>query len=250
MLIEKMKKKTLTELFEKALKENEKLVESSSFEFATEDLDLLKEAKRKAKNLLDYGLQFIGALKIAISKKHKGIDLSEKYLNQFGERILMFYELSDNKYFFGWKRNENLKEIAMIYHVLKPYFLLSQYGVEVEGKTVSDFASILGKVKEFIGIDENTCMCISSLSLLEIAINKKLTDLSEKTEGNFDKRYKRLVEVAGRKEKKKLPTVLPKAMYKARSLLLHGGHEIVPTRKESEQIMKWIEDFMIKLFEK
>jgi len=242
-----MKKKTLTELFEKALNESEKIIESlcpSTFEI--EDEILLREAKKKAKDLLDYGLQFTGALKIAISKKHKGIDLSEKYLNQFGERILMFYELSDNKYSFGWRRNEDLKGIAMRYHVLKPYFLLSQYGIEVEGKTVSNFSSILGKVKESIGIDETTCMCISSLSLLEIAINKKLTDLGEPIKGNFDKRYEGLVEVVRRKEQKKLPTVLPKAMYKARSLLLHGGHEIIPTRKESEQIMKWIEDFMTK----
>lgn len=248
-----MKTKTITELFEKALKENEKLVESlgeGEFKFIVEDEILLREAKKKAKDLLDYGLQFVGALKIAISKKHKGIDISEKYLNQFGEKILMFYELSDNKYHFGWMRNENLKDVAMRYHVLKPYFLLSQYGVEVEGKTISNFSSILGKVKEFVGIDETTCMCISSLSLLEIAINKKLTDLGETTKGNFDKRYERLVEVVRRKGQKELPTVLPRAMYKARSLLLHGGHEIIPTRKESEQIMKWIEDFMIKLFEK
>jgi len=244
-------KKSLTELFENALKENEKFIESSIPRHANiEDSILMKEAKRNAKDLLDYGMQFVGALNIAISKKYKDIDISAQYLTRFGEIIASFYKLSDNKYFVGYQREDLLKEIAMRYHVLKPYFLLSQYGVEVEGKTVSDFASILGKVKEFIGIDETTCMCISSLSLFEIAINKKLADFGEKPEGEFGRRYERLVEVVRKKEQKELPTVLPEAMYKARSILLHGAHEKIPTRQESEQIMKWIEGFMMKLFEK
>lgn len=245
-----MKKKPLTELFQKALDENEELVESSTFGFATEDTTLLAEAKKKAKDLLDYGLQFVGALKIARSKKHKGVDISEKYLEKTKEAIGFFYALSDNKYASNYQRRETLKEIAMRYHILKPYFLLIQYGVAVEGKSLFGLSSIMGKIKKFVGIDETACMCIFSLSLLEIAINKKLNDLGETTKGDFDKRYGKLVEVAKRKERKKLPAVLPKTMYKARSLLLHGGHKIIPPREESEQIVNWVEEFMKKLFEK
>jgi hypothetical protein len=260
MLSGRIETRTLTDLFEKALNENEELVESSSFELegkftslgktSSEGENLLREARRKAKSLLDYGLQFSGALRIAVSRKHSGINISEKYLQHFAIEISSFYELSDNEFFDDFRRKEMLKGIAMRYHVLKPYFLLSQYGVETEGKTISDFATILGKIREFVGIDETNSMCISSLSLFEIAINKKLADLGEKTEGEFGKRYERLVEVARKKEHKELPSVLPEAMYKARSILLHAGHEKIPTKKESEQIMKWIEEFITKLFEK
>jgi hypothetical protein len=246
-MIKMNKELPLLELLEKALKENEDFVNSSRFAFGEENDALLCEAKEKASSLLDYGMQFVGMLEIASSLRI--ININKNASDTLRMNLDRFYTLSDNLFHVKFSRQEFLKLIRSGYHALKPYFMISQQGVVAEAK-LSSYSAVLGRLRELLNIDETTFTCLCSLSLFEIAINKKLKDLGEKTEGNFDDRCKRLVEVVRKKEKRSLQTILPPAMYKARNLLLHGGHEHKPTAQESEQIIRWIEDFMVKLFER
>lgn len=240
----------IAELFEKTLDENEKLLERLPDGLLIGRDKALAEAKKTAKGLLDYGFQLKTHFEMAPPEKRKKISVSDKYLTEFMTKIIVFYDQSDNSSYTRSSRSRVLKEITMRYHALKPLFLFLHYGIAGERKSAMNFSTILKIAKKSIGLDEMACMCIASLGFLEIGMNRKLTDLGESTEGNFDKRYSRLVEVVKEKERRSLPAVLPQAMYKARSLLLHAGHTKNPTEKESEQIMQWIEDFLIKLFEK
>jgi hypothetical protein len=243
MLLNAMKEKTLTELFEKALKKNEKLVESflcNPFKFPIEDEIFLREAKKKAKYLLDYGLQFIGALKIAVSRKYKGIELDVNYLNKFSENILLFYEKSDNKYVEGWDRNEYLKEIRERYHTLKPYFKVKEF----IGIDLMDSAS-------FLGLDVNWFRATCALQLQEVAVTlmaerknikldkanveKILQKKIEERELSFNEKYD-----AFSKQVKSFNVAMPKLTIDLRNMrteVLHKGYN--PKTEETEAIVSF-----------
>jgi uncharacterized protein YaaN involved in tellurite resistance len=102
-----------------------------------------------------------------------------------------------------------------------------------------------------IRIDENWVLAISSVNLIEAAVNKKLEALGETTDGAFDKRLDRLVEAIKKKENRDIQRMLPKGIYsEVRDKLDHASQKYHPTSSETESIYVTVSNFLKELFNK
>lgn len=96
-------------------------------------------------------------------------------------------------------------------------------------------------------LDEYWVLALCSSNLIEAVVNKKLEQLGEKAEGNFEDRYKKLCKVIKEKEGRAISQLLPSAVYKVRNKLDHSDFNTV-TPKESREISKMVIEFMNEVF--
>jgi hypothetical protein len=97
-------------------------------------------------------------------------------------------------------------------------------------------------------LDEFWVLALCSSNLIEAVVNKKLEQLGEKADGNFEERYKRLCKVIKEKEVKDIFQLLPSAVYKVRNKLDHSSDSNTVTPKESREISRMVIDFMNEVF--
>lgn len=97
--------------------------------------------------------------------------------------------------------------------------------------------------------DEHWVLALCSANLIEAIVNKKLEELDESTEGNFEKRYKRLAQAIKKKEHRDISQLLPLAIYKGiRNKLDHASHSNRVTPKEAKDISKIVKDLINEVF--
>jgi len=97
-------------------------------------------------------------------------------------------------------------------------------------------------------LDEYWVLALCSSNLIEAVVNKKLEQLGEKAEGNFEDRYKKLCKVIKEKEGRDISQLLPSAVYKVRNKLDHSSESNTVTPKEAREISKVVTDFMNEVF--
>jgi hypothetical protein len=120
----------------------------------------------------------------------------------------------------------------------------------VQNKGLPELHRLMEHAKSVgIEIDEYWVLALCSSNLIEAIVNKKLEQLGEKTDGNFEERYKKLCRVIKEKEGKDIHQILPSAVYKVRSKLDHATHENRVTSKEAENISKVVIEFMNEVFQ-
>jgi hypothetical protein len=93
-------------------------------------------------------------------------------------------------------------------------------------------------------LDEHWVLAICSSNLIEAVVNKKLENLGEKADGNFEERYKKLCKVIKEKENRDISQQLPSAIYKVRNKLDHSSDSNRVTPKEARDISKMVIEFM------
>jgi len=99
--------------------------------------------------------------------------------------------------------------------------------------------------------DDHWVLALCSANLIEAIVNKKLEELGESTEGNFEKRYKKLAQTIKKKERRDISQLLPLAIYKEiRSKLDHASHSNRVTPKEAKYISKIVKNLIIEVFKK
>jgi len=91
----------------------------------------------------------------------------------------------------------------------------------------------------------NWAIAASALCLIEVMVNRKLSELDEDTSGEFDKRIARLNSSLEKKTGARIPEVLLSGLYKSRSKVIHEGKE--PTSEEISQIFEILNSFYQKL---
>jgi len=100
-----------------------------------------------------------------------------------------------------------------------------------------------------IQIDENWVLAVCAVNLIEAAVNRKLEDLKEPTEGTFSVRLERLASSIKKLEGRDIQQMLPTAIYdKIRSKLDHGSHRYRLTEAEAENIYRNVASFLKELF--
>ena len=87
------------------------------------------------------------------------------------------------------------------------------------------------------------------LILTEAVVNKKLEQLKEKAEVNFEERYKRLFKIIKEKEGRVISQLLPSAVYKVRNKLDYSSDSNTVTPKEAREIGRMVIDFMNEVFQ-
>jgi len=98
--------------------------------------------------------------------------------------------------------------------------------------------------------DENWVLALCSTNLIEAVVNKKLEQLKAPTEGNFKKKYKRLLNLIKEKEQRDIQQLLPLALYEGiRNKLDHASHTNRVTPKEAKQISKLVIDIITEVFQ-
>mgnify|MGYP000471631562 CR=1 FL=1 len=95
-----------------------------------------------------------------------------------------------------------------------------------------------------VGLTENWAVAACALTLMEVLLNRKLEEMGLSTNGNFNKRLRRL---SSRTKEVNLPELLTSAFYDVRSKVIHGGKE--PTPEELELIIHHLANFTAKLRE-
>lgn len=98
--------------------------------------------------------------------------------------------------------------------------------------------------------DENWVLALCSTNLIEAVVNKKLEQMKAPTEGNFKKKYKRLLNLIKEKEQRDIQQLLPLALYEGiRNKLDHASHTNRVTPKEAKQISKLVIDIITEVFQ-
>lgn len=120
----------------------------------------------------------------------------------------------------------------------------------IESRGFAKLNELLQKFQESgINIDENWVMAVCALNLLEAAVNKKLEDLDESTEGSFTEKLSRLVATVKHIEEREIQRMLPESLYKGpRQKLDHASHKYKPTPREAENIVRTVISFLDELF--
>ncbi len=102
--------------------------------------------------------------------------------------------------------------------------------------------SLGGKQKP--SLNEGWAAATCYLAAMEIAINKAMGDskLSADENGDFSKRFNRLLKIQAEKGKPLtgLSKQLPQAFWKLRNDVIHGGYR--PTPEELELIIRWVQE--------
>lgn len=99
-------------------------------------------------------------------------------------------------------------------------------------------------------IDEHWVLALSSVNLIESIVNKKLEDLELSTEGNFEKKYRRLAKTIKENEKRDISQLLPLAIYKGiRNKLDHASHANKVTKEEANEICKIVTNLIAEIFQ-
>jgi len=121
----------------------------------------------------------------------------------------------------------------------------------VKYKGLPELNELLEKARGVkIPTDEHWVLALSSANLIEAIVNKKLEELKVSKEGNFEKRYKRLVKSVKETEKRDISQLLPMALYKGvRNKLDHASHDNRVTQKEANQISKIVINLIAEVFQ-
>lgn len=98
-------------------------------------------------------------------------------------------------------------------------------------------------------LDEYWVLALCSSNLIEAVVNKKLEQLGEKAEGNFEDRFKQLCKIIKEKEGRDISQLLPSAVYKVRNKLDHSSDSNTVTPKEAREISRMVIDFMNEVFQ-
>jgi len=98
-------------------------------------------------------------------------------------------------------------------------------------------------------VDEHWVLALCSANLIEAVVNKKLDGLEKPTQGNFEKRYKRLAQIIEEKEQRDISQLLPLAIYSGiRHKLDHASHSNRVTPKEAKDISRIVVNLIVELF--
>jgi len=97
--------------------------------------------------------------------------------------------------------------------------------------------SLMPLLKE-LGLSIRWVIGAAALALIEILVNRKLEELGLKTDGSFKQRVKRLSAIAEQKGVK-IPNLLAKPFYDARSKVIHRGVE--PSETEIKIIIEYLQ---------
>lgn len=121
--------------------------------------------------------------------------------------------------------------------------------IMVQYKGLPELNTLMETAKNHsLPLDEYWVLALCSSNLIEAVVNKKLEQLKEKTDGNFEERYKKLCKVIKEKEGRDISQLLPSAIYKVRNKLDHSDFNII-TPKEAKDINKMVIDFMNEVFQ-
>jgi hypothetical protein len=117
-------------------------------------------------------------------------------------------------------------------------------------KGIPELNELLEKARKVgIEIDESWALALCSVNLIEAGVNQKLEELKESTEGNFAKRYKRLILAIKTKENRDIQQLLPMALYDGiRNKLDHASHANRVAPKEANEIKKIVINILDDLF--
>jgi len=127
--------------------------------------------------------------------------------------------------------------------------ILKKLGIMVQYKCLPELNTLMEIAKNnSLLLDEFWVLALCSSNLIEAVVNKKLEQLGEKADGNFEERYKRLCKVIKEKEVKDIFQLLPSAVYKVRNKLDHSSDSNTVTPKESREISRMVIDFMNEVF--
>ena len=122
-------------------------------------------------------------------------------------------------------------------------------GIMVQYKGLPELNTLMENAKNnSLPLDEYWVLALCSSNLIEAVVNKKLDQLGEKTEGNFEERFRKLCKVIKEKEGRDISQLLPSAVYKVRNKLDHSDFNII-TPKEARDICKMVIDFMNEVFQ-
>jgi hypothetical protein len=121
--------------------------------------------------------------------------------------------------------------------------------VMVQYKGLPELNNLLESAKNVsLPLDEYWVLALCSSNLIEAVVNKKLEKLGEKTDGNFEERYKKLCRVIKEKEGRDISQLLPSAIYKVRNKLDHSSDSNKVTPKEAKEMSKMVIEFMSEVF--
>ena len=121
--------------------------------------------------------------------------------------------------------------------------------VMVQYKGLPELNNLLETAKNVsLPLDEYWALALCSSNLIEAVVNKKLEKLGEKTDGNFEERYKKLCRVIKEKEGRDISQILPSAIYNVRNKLDHSSDSKRVIPKEAKDISKMVIDFMNEVF--
>jgi hypothetical protein len=117
-------------------------------------------------------------------------------------------------------------------------------------KGLPELGELLEKARNIrLMIDENWVLALCSTNLIEAIVNKKLEEYKVSTEGNFENKYFRLVNVIKEKEQRDIQQLMPLALYKGiRNKLDHASHTYRVTPNEAKQISKIVIDLIAEVF--
>jgi len=121
----------------------------------------------------------------------------------------------------------------------------------VKYKGLPELNQLLEKARKVkLPTDEHWVLALCSANLIEAIVNKKLEELKVSKEGNFEKRYKRLVKSVKETEKRDISQLLPVALYKGvRNKLDHASQDNRVTPKEANQISKIVINLITEVFQ-
>jgi len=97
-------------------------------------------------------------------------------------------------------------------------------------------------------IDENWAVTICAVNLIEAAVNKKLEDFRESTEGKFNKKLDRLTKIIKEKEGRNIQKLIPRALKTVRDKLDHASHKYKPVSIETTTFVEQALSFLDNLF--
>jgi hypothetical protein len=117
--------------------------------------------------------------------------------------------------------------------------------IMVQYKGLPELNTLMESAKNHsLPLDEYWVLALCATNLIEAVVNKKLKQLGEKDDGNFEERYKRLCEVIKQKEGRDIHQILPSAIYKVRNKLDHCSDSTTVTPNEAKEISQLVMGFM------